>query len=65
VVRAPHYTFTVFYMDDRLLFSFFAQQETIRQDLERKIVMIIDGHGQLALRLNYDRRRMLDRVIVH
>ena len=39
-------------------------QGTIQIDAERKLVMLADGQGQLALRLNYDGRCALDQVIV-
>jgi hypothetical protein len=39
-------------------------QESIHQDLQRKFVTLSDGQGQLALRLNYDGRCILDQVIV-
>jgi hypothetical protein len=37
---------------------------TIHQDAKRKLVTLADGQGQLGLRLNYDGRCVLDRVIV-
>ena len=37
---------------------------TIHQDAERKLVTLADGQGQLALRLNYDGRCVVDQVIV-
>jgi len=37
---------------------------TIHPDAERKLVTLADGQGQLALRLNYDGRCVLDQVIV-
>lgn len=40
------------------------RQGTIRKDAERKLVTLADGQGQLALRLNYDGRCVLDQVIV-
>lgn len=39
-------------------------QGTIQLDAERKLVTLADGQGQLVLRLNYDGRCVLDRVIV-
>ncbi len=39
-------------------------QGTIHLDAERKLVTIADDQGQLALRLNYDGRCVLDQVIV-
>ena len=39
-------------------------QGTIHQDAERKLVTLADGQGQLALRLNYDGRCVLDQVTV-
>ena len=39
-------------------------QGTIHQDAERKLIRLADGQGQLALRLNYDGRCVLDQVIV-
>ena len=39
-------------------------QGNIRQDAERKLVTLSDGQGQLALRLNYDGRCILDQVVV-
>ena len=39
-------------------------QGTIHLDAERKLVTLADGQGQLALRLNYDGRCVLDQVIV-
>ncbi|MGA2557886.1 MAG: hypothetical protein ABSG04_16575, partial [Verrucomicrobiota bacterium] len=41
-----------------------AAEGTIHQDAERKWVTLADGQGQLTLRLNYDRRCVLDQVIV-
>jgi hypothetical protein len=37
---------------------------TIHLDAERKLVTLADGQGQLALRLNYDGRCVLDQVMV-
>jgi hypothetical protein len=37
---------------------------TIHLDSERKLISIADGQGQLALRLNYDGRCILDQIIV-
>jgi len=37
---------------------------TIQQDVKRKTITLADGQGQLALRLNYDGRCILDQVIV-
>jgi hypothetical protein len=37
---------------------------TIQLDAERKLVTLTDGQGQLALRLNYDGRCVLDQVMV-
>ncbi len=37
---------------------------SIHMDARRKLVTLADGQGQLALRLNYDGRCVLDRVIV-
>ena len=37
---------------------------TIHQDVERKLVTLADGQGQLALRLSYNGRCVLDQVIV-
>src|SRR5882757_6000224 len=39
-------------------------QGMIRLDVERKLVTLADGQGQLALRLSYDGRCVLDRVTV-
>jgi hypothetical protein len=39
-------------------------QGAIHEDAERKMVTVIDGQGQLALRLNYDGRCVLDQVLV-
>ncbi|HTB82632.1 MAG TPA: hypothetical protein VK742_03175 [Candidatus Sulfotelmatobacter sp.] len=39
-------------------------QAVIHQDSEHKLVTLSDGQGQLALRLNYDGRCVLDQVIV-
>src|ERR1017187_9251987 len=39
-------------------------QGTVHQDAGRKVVTLADGQGQLALRLNYDGRCVLDQVIV-
>ena len=36
----------------------------IVQDVERKLVTLTDGQGQLTLRLNYDGRCVLDQVLV-
>ena len=36
----------------------------IHLDAERKLVTLADGQGQLALRLNYDGRCVLDQVLV-
>jgi len=36
----------------------------IRLDVERKLVTLADGRGQLGLRLSYDGRCVLDRVTV-
>jgi hypothetical protein len=41
-----------------------AGQGTIHLDAARKVVMLTDGQGQLALRLNYDARCILDQIIV-
>jgi hypothetical protein len=41
-----------------------AGQGTIQLDAARKLVTLADGQGQLALRLNYDGRCVLDQVIV-
>lgn len=41
-----------------------AGQESIHQDPERKLITLSDGQGQLILRLNYDGRCILDKVIV-
>jgi hypothetical protein len=41
-----------------------ADPAMIHQDLTRKLVTMADGQGQLALRLNYDTRCVLDQVIV-
>ncbi len=41
-----------------------AEQGTIHQDVERKLVTLADAQGRLALRLNYDGRCVLDQVIV-
>ncbi len=41
-----------------------SKQGTIQLDGERKLVTLTDGQGQLALRLNYDGRCVLDQVIV-
>jgi hypothetical protein len=40
------------------------RQGTVHQDAERKVVTLTDGQGNLALRLNYDGRCVLDQVIV-
>src|ERR1019366_3573394 len=37
---------------------------TIRLDAERKIATLVDGQGQLTLRLNYGGRCVLDQIIV-
>jgi hypothetical protein len=39
-------------------------QEAIHLDAEHKLVTLVDGQGQLTLRLNYDGRCVLDQVIV-
>ena len=44
--------------------ALFANQGTISLDAERKLITLVDGQGQLALRLNYDDRCVLDQVIV-
>ncbi len=36
----------------------------IHQDAKRKLISLTDGQGQLALRLNYDGRCVLDQVVV-
>jgi len=41
-----------------------AGQERVHQDSQHKFVTLSDGTGQLALRLNYDGRCILDQVIV-
>jgi len=41
-----------------------AEQGVIQLDAERKLVTLVDGQGQLALRLNYDGRCVLDQVRV-
>ena len=41
-----------------------AGEGTIYLDVERKLVTLSDGQGQLILRLNYDARCVLDQVIV-
>jgi hypothetical protein len=41
-----------------------AERGAIHLDTERKLVTLVDGRGQLALRLNYDGRCVLDQVIV-
>src|SRR5580692_4864107 len=41
-----------------------SEQGTIHQDVERKLVTLADGQGQLTLRLSYDGRCVLDQVIV-
>ena len=40
-----------------------AGRGTIRLDTQRKLVRLADGQGQLALRLNYDGRCILDQVV--
>jgi len=42
-----------------------AGRGTIHLDADRKLVTLADGQGQLALRLNYDGRCVLDQIIVH
>ena len=41
-----------------------AEHGEIHLDAERKLATLADGQGQLALRLNYDHRCVLDKVIV-
>jgi hypothetical protein len=41
-----------------------AGKGTIHLDSERKLITIADGQGQLALRLNYNGRCVLDQIIV-
>ncbi|MGA2543268.1 MAG: hypothetical protein ABSG78_17090 [Verrucomicrobiota bacterium] len=41
-----------------------AGEGTIHLDAERKLVTLADGRGQLALRLNYDGRCVLDQITV-
>jgi len=41
-----------------------AEQGSIQHDAGRKLVVMTDGQGQMALRLNYDGRCVLDQVIV-
>ncbi len=40
------------------------ERGTLRQDASQKVVTLADGQGNLALRLNYDRRCVLDQVTV-
>jgi hypothetical protein len=41
-----------------------AEQGTVHQDAEHKVVTLADGQGNLVLRLNYDGRCVLDQVLV-
>lgn len=41
-----------------------AETGAIQVDANRKLITLVDGNGQLALRLNYDGRCVLDSVVV-